>query len=146
MSVQTEYKNRNPSGHWFDDDTIRFFRTRMGPEYWVRTSDKPDDFVFVFVTSEQNQGFMSGTTYPRRYTVRYMDARGEIDTLGPFCELSRPVALRIAKQIATQGYALLDHGRTAELLIRPDHAFPVPPVPTSLWDAHDWRDYLKTAC
>jgi hypothetical protein len=59
-------------GHWFDDDTIRFFRTRLGAcRYVGRTA-------LLFVTSEQPP---HGA---RAYCVRKLDlTTGEIDTLDP---------------------------------------------------------------
>lgn len=79
--AETEYRNlhygigKRP-GHWFDDNTIRFFRTRLGAceyvgGYHART-------FLLFVTSEKPPHG------PRAYCVRQLDlVTGEIDTLEP---------------------------------------------------------------
>jgi hypothetical protein len=75
--AETEYRNLHygvgkPPGHWFDDGTMRFFRTRLGACRYV------DRTVLLFVTSEQPPHG------PRAYCVRKLDlTTGEIDTLDP---------------------------------------------------------------
>jgi len=53
--------NRSGS-HFFDADTMRFFRSRVAPDSYTGKTG------WYFITSEQNHGF--GGTYPRLYTVR----------------------------------------------------------------------------
>lgn len=98
MSVQSEYRNRNPRGHWFDASSTRFFKTRMGAEHgrWVRHG-RDRKLVYVFVTSEK------GPSGVRRHSVRFMDKAGEIRTVGDFNAYSRSVANRIARQLADDG-------------------------------------------
>jgi hypothetical protein len=75
--AETEYRNlhygvgKRP-GHWFDDDTMRYWRTRLGACRYVGRT------VLLFVTSDQ---LPDG---PRAYCVRKLDLiTGEIDTLEP---------------------------------------------------------------
>jgi len=78
-SVKQEYRKRNPAGHWFDASTMRFFSTR------------------IFVTSEE-------PPYgPRKAHVRVMDPEGSVSTVGPFNEWSTSLALRVARDLFTQG-------------------------------------------
>lgn len=68
----TEIKeaNRASGYHWFDGNTMGFFRSRTeSPVYAGR----------YFVTSES-----MGYDYPRRYSVRRANADGSIDTMGEF--------------------------------------------------------------
>lgn len=115
MGVMAEYRNRNPRGHWFDPDTMRFFRTRVSDrQYWHRNSDR-----WVFVTSEKPPHG------ERFHTVRIMDKRGDIHTFaGDFTEsmgrgMNSTTAHRIAKELGTRGrvrwngqsYSLTDFGK-----------------------------------
>lgn len=63
--------------HWFDADTMRFFRTRL-----AQVGYESADGKVYFVTSDQNRGF--GGTYPRLYSVRVLKGPGDIDTVGEF--------------------------------------------------------------
>jgi hypothetical protein len=70
-----EVKDRyyaGPAGHWFDADTIRFFKSRLPSAAYE------SDAGTFFVTSEQDP---SGV---RRYTVREQLPNGDIQTVGPF--------------------------------------------------------------
>ena len=61
--------NRNSGGHWFSEETMRFFKCRIL------------DGVFgghYFVTSEK------GPSGVRAYTVRHADSDGTISTVGGF--------------------------------------------------------------
>ncbi len=83
MSLQIEYKNRNPKGHWFDADTMRFFQTRIGKIRAPEHAKKFDDAGrWYFVTNEKPPNGQ------RRYSCRVMGLSGEIQTFGPFCELT----------------------------------------------------------
>lgn len=64
--------NRAAGGHWFSPDTLRFFRGRIESELMAGR---------YFVSSEQ---FDDGS--PRLFTVREVDADGDISTVGDFQE------------------------------------------------------------
>ena len=79
--------------HWFEQATLRFFRSRIGRKVYTGPGG-----VF-FVSSEQFE--LSAYVAPRRYTVRqYHPDTGAIDTVGPFNERSRYEAVRDAKSAA----------------------------------------------
>ena len=80
-------------GHWFDRDTLRFFRSRISEEVYQGPGG-----VF-FVSSEQ---FTSGNySEPRRYTVRrFVETDGSIDSATEFNVLGRAQAHRQAKALA----------------------------------------------
>lgn len=92
------------SRHWFDSDTMRFFRTRL-PQGGYCTEDGRYTF---FVTSEQP---LRGS---RGYTVRVLIAPEdattspshptpkphEIETVEPFNALTRSTAVRRAADLA----------------------------------------------
>lgn len=62
--------NRASGGHWFDPDTLRFFRSRI------------DSTVYggrYFVSSEQYDD-----STPRLYTVREAKPDGDVETVGEF--------------------------------------------------------------
>jgi hypothetical protein len=89
--------------HWFDADTTRYFRTRY-PEGGYTTACGTRTF---FVTSERRPNG------PRAYTVRVLiapeayDAKAfpqpawEVETVEPFNELTRSMANRMARDLAT---------------------------------------------
>ena len=81
--------------HWFDADTLRFFRCRL-PQQAYLTADGSRAY---FVTSEQ------GPDMPRRWTVRcYTFATRDIDTIGEFCGYSsRSGADHTARRAALAG-------------------------------------------
>lgn len=63
--------NDQAGGHWFDDDTIQFFKTKfesdlIGGRY--------------FITSER------GPHFPRAYSIRMADEDAVIQTIGDFME------------------------------------------------------------
>ena len=92
MSLQIEYKNRNNGhGHFFDAATMRFFKSRIGI---IRSKD--DDYYFV--TSERPPHG------PRQFSVRHMDIKGSIKTIGEFCSLTRYMAEKTVKQLAGSTY------------------------------------------
>lgn len=80
---------RNGS-HFFDRATMRYFASRVGSAVYGGR---------IFLTSEQ---FMpsQGAPNPRKYTVRLVTDNGDIRTIGPFNELSREDAQRLAKLLA----------------------------------------------
>ena len=111
MNTKTRYKyddvsdiiwaNKCAGGHYFDTDTMRFFRSRV------------DDELFggrFFVTSEQ---FVSGARRDaRRYTVREAMNTGSIDTLSEFGEFGTLRSARTAAKRAAS--ALADSTRCRE--------------------------------
>tara|TARA_Y100000310_G_C20648450_1_gene797994 strand:+ start:661 stop:1047 length:387 start_codon:yes stop_codon:yes gene_type:complete len=92
MSLEIEYKNRtNGTGHWFDKETMRFFKSKIG---LVRS--KGDDYYFV--SSEQPPHG------PRMFSVRHMDKDGDIKTIGEFCSLTRYMAEKKVRQLSGCDY------------------------------------------
>jgi hypothetical protein len=85
-----QYVQREYTGHFFDRDTMRFFKSRISDVVYN------NDFAVYFVTSEQ---FVStGYAKKRAYTVRRYDKKEKtIETVGPFNEYSRAKAHRMAK-------------------------------------------------
>ena len=103
--IEQEYMRRRglKPAHWFDADSMRFFRSRIvGVSSMAQTLRQKGTQRIVFMTSEQNHSVLTDHTYPRRYSVRIMDHRGNINTVGPFCELTRSEARKLAKQIANR--------------------------------------------
>jgi len=109
--IEQEYRRRNPHGYWFEKDTMRFFNSQICEGVRQTGTQR-----IVFVTSERNPGILSGTVYPKCYSVRVMDHRGKINTVGPFCEWSKTQANKVARQMAMRdaypGYDLA--GRRVE--------------------------------
>jgi len=89
-----EYRQRNPKGHWFDRDTLRFFKSRIGVHEWGA------DGHLYFVSSEKNSGLY--TDHARAYSVRKMDKdTGDISTVGQFQEhKTRSQAVSAMRQAA----------------------------------------------
>ena len=91
-AAATELKEANWAAgfHFFDRDSMRFFRSRVIPTVYAGPGG-----VF-FVTSEQ---FDEKST--RNFTVRKFDPKtGGVDTLGEFNKSSRADALRAARNAA----------------------------------------------
>lgn len=66
-------------GHFFDDSSKRFFRSRISQDAYL-TADKSKGY---FTTSEQFVGSQGAA--PRAYTLRVCDMKtGTIDTVGEF--------------------------------------------------------------
>lgn len=74
--------------HWFDRDTLRFFRSRL-PQGGLES----EHGVF-FVTSEQPPHGR------RQYSVRKLVGPGDIDTVGAFCSMTRGEAHGLCKRSA----------------------------------------------
>lgn len=91
--TQIKAANRAAGQHFFDPDTMRFFRSRMlrgviGGRF--------------FITSEQYVD-SEGNADPRRYTVRVVDDAGHVDTVGEFQAYATPAAARAAaRKLADQ--------------------------------------------
>lgn len=79
---------------WFEPDTMRFFRSRVGWGGYVHA----DGRIF-FVSSER---FVSSLgSRPRRFSVRVLDASGSIETVGEFQQYAtRGAADRAARRFA----------------------------------------------
>lgn len=67
-----EFYERQIGGHWFDQSTMRFFKTKL-PRVAYAT-----DAGLLFITAETSP---SGDT---RYSVRRQKVSGDIDTVGEF--------------------------------------------------------------
>lgn len=78
-----------PGRHWFDADTLRFFRSRLPQQvYRDGTYAQPGRFAY-FVTSEKYANRFSGTNLPRKWSVRRYDYdERDISTIGEFQEYS----------------------------------------------------------
>lgn len=90
---QVRAANRNLGHHWFDADSMRFFRTRL-PKGMIGGR--------LFVTSEQ---FVSadGWADARRYTIRVAKDDGSVETFGEFQEYaSGDAARRVAETIVRE--------------------------------------------
>lgn len=109
MSLQTttlhnEYDRRRKAagqpGYWFSPASMRFFGTRIANIF-------TDEYAptVVFTTSEQPPHG------PRKYSVRIMGEDGQIETFGPFAEMSSARAESLAR------YAV-EHGITADQVRR----------------------------
>ncbi len=86
MSIETEHKNRNPQGHFFDIDTMKFFKSRIGEV-------KIKDNVWYFITSEKPPHGK------RQYSVRKMGMDGGIETVGEFCSMTTYQAKKLLKEL-----------------------------------------------
>jgi hypothetical protein len=91
--VRALYRAAQPDGHWFDADTMRAFGTRLMSQ--------------VFADGQGGAYFCTSEPYawtgPRVYTVRHINAAGEVTTVGG--ELgtyaTRDKALREARTLAS---------------------------------------------
>ena len=83
--------NAREGGHWFEPDTLRFFRSKI-----LRTVYQGPGGIY-FVSSEQFDD-ASG----RYYTVRRFDPTdGSVETFGEFNVLGRASAVTLAKLCAS---------------------------------------------
>lgn len=103
MNLRTEYLRRtNREGHWFDKDTMKSFSTIIEE---IRTIEGDPQGDVFFLSAE----CPTGGSY--RYTVRYMDADGDIWNLGPFCELSRSEAEKLLNETADDAQRVFDEAQ-----------------------------------
>lgn len=89
---------RKHNGHWFDPDSMRFFRSRVGEVAYEAADGRR-----YFVSSER---FMPsrGPAAPRNYTVRVQSTTGDIDTVGEFQGYAtRRAADKEAQRLAKEG-------------------------------------------
>jgi len=77
-----EVKTRADKGspHFFDSDTIKFFSSRIS-EYCWRIGEN-----IYFITSEADRYYIKHSGSVRAWTVRFIDIKGDINTLGKFQE------------------------------------------------------------
>lgn len=79
--LEDEIKRRAEKGspHFFDKDTMRFFSSRVSELMWSEGELKDyQKSNIYFITSEAHAGSA------RAFTVRIIDADGDINTLGKF--------------------------------------------------------------
>jgi hypothetical protein len=88
--------NANRGHHWFDPETLQFFRSRVGRTLYGGR---------YFISSEQNKGYYPEYyCYPRMYTVRVVNADGSIDTVGEFQAYeTRAQAIAAIKRLLREG-------------------------------------------
>lgn len=83
--IRDRYRRLQPRGHWFDKDTMHFFRTELPAYGYVGNQG-----VIWFVTAE------TGPNGAKRYTIRRMDPDGWIRTEGEFQQYGKPAEARAA--------------------------------------------------
>lgn len=83
--VREFYQRMRPEGHWFDKDTLRFFKSKLpASAYELRTGG------IYFVTRETNPSGVSA------YSVRRQTVAGDIATVGDFHSYPTAAAARAA--------------------------------------------------
>jgi len=89
--LENEVKRRAKKGspHFFDKDTMRFFSSRISELMW-QVGDVKDYQTnpIYFITSEADRGSVQHAGSARAFTVRKIDADGDIDTVSEFQEHS----------------------------------------------------------
>jgi len=97
--IRTYNDRTQGEGHFFDADTMRFFKSRILQPVYILGNG------YVFVTSERNEGmFWNGNGYThydegRKYTVRLWDGHSvRIDNAGEFQEHTTSRAAHKAAQ------------------------------------------------
>ena len=87
-SIETAVKNSG--SHWFDKESMRFFRTKLYPQVFS------GEYGIYFITSESPP---NGT---RKFSVRKFNPETlSINTCGKFCELTKFKALKNAEYYAS---------------------------------------------
>lgn len=95
---QVKRANKRAGGCWFSRDTMRFFSTRV----MCRVFPVPGGALFV--TSDRHPH--RGGGWCRRYSIRQVDAAGNIHTVGAFgAWRTRAQALAEAGRLARQANA-----------------------------------------
>ncbi|QBQ74444.1 hypothetical protein BcepSauron_064 [Burkholderia phage BcepSauron] len=89
-TIRAHYAEKNPNGHWFDADAMKFFKTRLPARGWLIFGS------YYFVSQETNP---SGIT---KFSVRKIDGEtGNVETLGEFHRYStREQAIEVIEGIA----------------------------------------------
>jgi hypothetical protein len=71
-AIRAKYEELNPGGHWFDKDTMRFFKCQLPRTgYLIRGAH-------YFVTRETNPSDVT------KYSVRQLTETGRMETIGEF--------------------------------------------------------------
>ena len=88
--------NHAKGGHWFDRETLRFFRSRVLPTLYKGQGG-------IFFVSSEKCTHLYGKPELRRFTVRqFHPADADVSTVGEFNKLSRAQAIRLAQQVANE--------------------------------------------
>lgn len=95
MHEIVNHYNATKRGHWFNKETMRFFRSRLSTSGYLHG----DNYYFI---SSEKDGFGA----PRRYTVRMMTQAGNIENVGPFNRLTRTQARKLLAE--TMGVKVKD--------------------------------------
>ena len=85
--LEDEIKRRAEKGspHFFDKDTMRFFSSRVSELMWSEGELKDyQKSNIYFITSEADKGTVQHAGSTRAFTVRIIDADGDINTLDKF--------------------------------------------------------------
>ena len=94
---------KKAGGHWFDPKSLRFFRSH------VYSPAIPIPSGALFVSSEQYVS-VRGEKGPRRYSVRFCNDNGEINTVGDFQQYpTRRSAFKAAQTTAEEMIANPDN-------------------------------------
>ena len=74
-------------GHFFDKDTMRFFSSRISELMWqVGEVSKYQTNPIYFITSEQDKGGVQHSGSVRAFTIRTIDADGDVTSVSEFQE------------------------------------------------------------
>jgi len=71
-SIKALHYAKNPDSHWFDHETMKFFKTKL-PAYGYKLNAR-----IFFITRETNPDNVS------MYSLRELLDNGKIDTVGDF--------------------------------------------------------------
>jgi hypothetical protein len=83
--LESHYYKMTPNGHWFDKDTMAFFKSRLNEKLYYT------DKVIYFISSEK------GPSGLRRYSIRYyVPLTGEVGTHGEFQKYKTLAAAKLA--------------------------------------------------
>ena len=77
-TIIRKYYQFNPNGHWFDHDTLYFFRSKTSQYGEAETVDGP----WYFISSEKQTSIKN--EYPRLYTIRVLSKKGTMSSIGEF--------------------------------------------------------------
>ena len=94
--VRVHYLRNNRGGHWFSENSTRYFKTRYSDAIYITPGDTS---TVYFVTSERN-----GYAYnaPRAYSVRVYDvATASVTTFGTFGAHNTLAQAKSAARVAT---------------------------------------------
>ena len=80
--VRMYYASHQPNGHWFDADSMKFFKTK------TPASAYEGEAGVLFVTSEVNPSGL------KAYSIRRQHVSGDIKTVGEFHSYTTAAAAR----------------------------------------------------